>query len=109
MRKFGRSADDEPTLTPEEQRTLSMIEAELRRDVRLDRALTPRRHRASLLLAPVWAQALVAVAGVALMVAGLVSRFVIVAAPGFIALVLATSALTSRWSANTVIRARRGP
>jgi hypothetical protein len=107
MRGYGRSADDEPTLSPEEQRTLSMIEAELRRDVRLDRTLTPRRHRASLLLAPVWVQALVAVAGAVLMVAGLLTQFVIVAAPGFMALVLAASALTSRWPAESFLRARR--
>jgi hypothetical protein len=107
MRGYGRSADDEPVLSPEEQRTLSRIEAELRRDVRLDRALTPSRHRASLLLAPLWVQALVAVAGLTAIVVGLVTQVVLMGALGFIVLVLATSALTCRWSTDTVIGRRR--
>jgi hypothetical protein len=106
MRGYGRSADDEPVLSPEEQRTLSRIEAELRRDVRLDRALTPNRHRASLLLAPLWLQALVAVAGLTAIVIGLVAQVVVVGALGFVVLVLATSALTCRWSADTVVGLR---
>lgn len=91
------SSADGPQLSPHELRTLQQIEADLRRDVDLDRILTPRRswHR-SVETLPVWIQAGLALLGLGLMVMGLLVGPVILAAPGFLALVAAMSGLSSR-------------
>lgn len=97
--RWNPSAEDGPTLSPEEQRSLERIEADLSRDAHLDRVLTPRRARRTRMRhAPAWLQGAAAALGLALMVAGLLSGFVLVAAPGFLVLVVATSSLIDRMS-----------